>query len=192
MAEALAPLRARGYAVGSLHPLVAVSHAEGGAEALGGAFYCVEGDAGAVRAARRAVRALGGESFAVRPGKKALYHAAAVMASGHTVALFDLASSLLAGCGLTDRRARAVLLPLLRSTLENLSARPPARALTGTFARADVQTVRKHLAALADLDTARAIYALLGKRSLRLAVEAGASREAVEEITKLLAYAEKS
>ena len=187
-AEALAPLRASGFSVGSLHPLVSVSDAVAGAERLRSAFYCVEGEGRAVRAARRLVRDLGGESFTVRPGGKPLYHAAAVMTSGHTVALFDLASRLLARCGLQERRAREVLLPLLSSTLENLSKQTPARALTGTFARADVETVRKHLAALeqeGDAD-ALAAYVMLGMHSLRLASEAGADADRVEEIARVL------
>ena len=186
--EVLAPLRARGYAVGSLHPLVSVSDARAGAEIFRGAFYCVEGDPAAVRLARRLAGALGGRSFTVATDRKALYHAAAVMTSGHTVALFDTAARLLARCGLTPARARQVLLPLLRSTFENLSALPPARALTGTYARADADTVRKHLSALAaagDPD-ALAVYVLLGRLSLQLAAEAGADDASLKEIARLL------
>ena len=75
--EVLAPLRAGGFRVGSMHPLAAVSDAAAGAESLRRAFYCVEGDAAAVAAARRVVRDLGGESFSIRTEDKALYHAAA-------------------------------------------------------------------------------------------------------------------
>jgi predicted short-subunit dehydrogenase-like oxidoreductase (DUF2520 family) len=186
--EVLAPLGARGFGVGSLHPLAAVSEAEAGAESLRRAFYCVEGDARSVRVARRVVADLGGRSFSIAARDKALYHAAAVLTAGHTVALFDAAARLLAACGLTEARARAVLLPLLASTLDNLSRQPPARALTGTFARADVETVRKHLAALRDADAADALdaYTLLGRLSLRLAARNGADASALEEIERAL------
>src|ERR1051326_146689 len=66
--DVLAAMRGRGYAVGSMHPLAAVSDAEAGAESLRRAFYCVEGDARAVRAARHIVRDLGGRGFLIRPG----------------------------------------------------------------------------------------------------------------------------
>jgi predicted short-subunit dehydrogenase-like oxidoreductase (DUF2520 family) len=170
--DVLAPLAAHAFSLGSIHPLVSISDAAaGGASNLRGAFYCLEGEARALRAARRIVRALGGQSFSVAARDKALYHAAAVITSGHTVALFSLAVSLLKRCGLSDARARQVLLPLLGSTLDNLRANTPEHALTGTFARADLATVRKHLAALGAAKTsdALAIYALLGERSLRLA-----------------------
>jgi predicted short-subunit dehydrogenase-like oxidoreductase (DUF2520 family) len=190
--DALAPLRARGYKVGSMHPLVAVSDTEAGAESLRRAFYCVEGDAAAVRAARRVVRDLGGRSFSVRARDKALYHASALMTAGHTVALFDIAAALLARCGLSQSEARRVLFPLLVSAVENLSRQTPERALTGTFARADAETVRKHLAALRETGDTEALltYALLGGRSLRLAARQGdADAARLKEIARLLAGA---
>jgi predicted short-subunit dehydrogenase-like oxidoreductase (DUF2520 family) len=119
---------------------------------------------------------------------KALYHAAAVMASGHVTALFDIAVEMLALCGLATGRAREVLLPLLRSTLENLYLSDPAHALTGTFARADAATVGRHLAALdaQEMKDALAVYRLLGLRSLKLAKAAGANVNALREIERLL------
>jgi predicted short-subunit dehydrogenase-like oxidoreductase (DUF2520 family) len=189
--ELLAPLRARGYRVGSMHPLAAVSEPTAGARSLRKAFYCVEGDAGAVRAARRIVRELGGRSFSVRPKDKALYHAAAVMTAGHVVALFDTALDTLRRCGLDERRAREVFLPLLRSTVENLSTQTPERALTGSFARADAETVLKHLESLRELrdSDALAAYVALGEHSLKLAERAGAGPEAVERVRRALSKA---
>jgi predicted short-subunit dehydrogenase-like oxidoreductase (DUF2520 family) len=190
--EVLAPLRARGYAVGSMHPLAAVSEARKGASSLRAAFYCVEGDGRAVRAARRVVRDLGGRSFSIKSEDKALYHASALITAGHTVALFDIAAALLARCGLSEREARRVLLPLLGSAVENLSRQTPERALTGTFARGDAETVRKHLAALGEAGDAEALltYALLGGRSLRLAARRGdADAARLKEIARLLAEA---
>jgi predicted short-subunit dehydrogenase-like oxidoreductase (DUF2520 family) len=191
--DALAALRRRGFSTGSMHPLVAVSDPLSGAGSLRGAFYCLEGERQAVSRARSLVGALDGRSFSVRSQDKALYHAAAVMTAGHVVALFDIATEMLTRCGLTERRARTVLLPLLRSTLENLSTLEPPGALTGTFARADTTTVRRHLAALRpqSLTEARAAYALLGLRSLRLAERAGAGPAALKEIEELLRAGEQ-
>jgi predicted short-subunit dehydrogenase-like oxidoreductase (DUF2520 family) len=189
--ERLAPLRARGYRIGSMHPLAAVSETRAGARSLRRAFYCVEGDAVGVRAARRVVRDLGGRSFTIAPEDKALYHAAAVMTAGHVVALFDTALDTLRRCGLTNTRAREVLLPLLRSTVENLSTQTPERALTGSFARADALTVVKHLEALHGLRDSDALdaYVALGEHSLKLALRAGASPEAVARVRRALSKA---
>jgi predicted short-subunit dehydrogenase-like oxidoreductase (DUF2520 family) len=171
-----------------MHPLVSISEPLHGAESLRGAFYCIEGDQTALRVARAIVRDLEGESFSINSRDKALYHAAAVMASGHMVALFDIATEMLARCGLTETRARAVLLPLLESMLGNLQTLDAAHALTGTFARADTATMRRHLDALgiAGVDDALEVYRLLGRRSLRLAKKLGVDREALKKISSVL------
>jgi predicted short-subunit dehydrogenase-like oxidoreductase (DUF2520 family) len=186
--EVLSVLRARGFRTGSMHPLVSVSEPRAGAQSLRGAFYCVEGERAAVALARGIVRDLGGESFSLKARDKALYHAAAVMASGHMVALFDIAAGMLARCGLSERRARAVLMPLVRSTVDNLTRNEPARALTGTFARADTATVLRHLDTLnrPDLRDALDAYILLGQHSLQLAQSNGADATALKAISRAL------
>jgi predicted short-subunit dehydrogenase-like oxidoreductase (DUF2520 family) len=52
----------------------------------------------------------------------------------------------------------------------NLETKDPAQALTGTFSRGDVETVKRHLAALKrkDLSDALELYRLLGHKSLKL------------------------
>lgn len=186
--EVLQSLNDAGFATGSMHPLLSVSDAVHGADGLASAFFCIEGDKRAQACARLLVHDIGAKSFSINATDKALYHAAAVMASGHVTALLDIAIEMLARCGLERKRARAVLLPLLRSALENLYASDTAEALTGTFARADTSTVHRHLAALNSkkMTDALAAYRLLGLRSLRLAREAGANEEALEEIEQLL------
>lgn len=169
--EVLAPLASAGFATGSIHPLVSISEPRSGAEKLRGAFYCVEGDVAAKRVARALVKDLQGHSFHIDSESKPLYHAAAVMASGHVTALVALATEMLVQCGLDQKTARRVLLPLLESTVANLSISEPATALTGTFARGDLDTVKRHLKALSTkgLSEALAAYKLLGRRSLELA-----------------------
>jgi predicted short-subunit dehydrogenase-like oxidoreductase (DUF2520 family) len=190
--EVLSPLAELGFQTGSFHPLVSVSEPRTGAEALRGAFYCLEGDALAMRVARLIVSDLGGTSFSIKAEDKALYHAAAVMASPHLVAVFDLATQLLAACGLSRQKARNVLLPLVGSTVRNLRDSASEKALTGTFARGDLATVQRHLKALSrkelagKLGDALEIYKLLGLHSLELAKNNGLDSEVVERIRKLL------
>ena len=165
----LAPLRNKNWNTGSLHPLVSVSEPKAGSELLRGAFWCVEGDKRAVRLGRRIVRDLNGKSFSISSDKKPLYHASAVMASGNVTAVFDVALELLGKCGLTRAEARNALRPLLVSAVRNLEKLDPSRALTGTFARGDLETVKRHLEALKNNKPALEIYRLLGLRSLDLA-----------------------
>jgi predicted short-subunit dehydrogenase-like oxidoreductase (DUF2520 family) len=186
--QALSPLSNTGFHTGSIHPLVSVSDPRSGAKALRGAFYCIEGDRAAMRVAKNIVADLNGTSFTIRPERKALYHAAAVMASPHLVALFDLAIEMLTACGLNRQTARKVLVPLLQSTVENLKVSDTDKALTGTFARGDVAIVQRHLKALSGKDEAEAreVYRLLGLHSLALAKRKGLDSKVLEQIRKVL------
>ena len=161
----LDPLRKKGWHTGSIHPLISVSHA---GVPLDGAYWSVEGDKSATRLGKEIVQKLGGKSFSIRSEDKPLYHAAAVMVSGNVVALFDVALQMLAQCGIGRTTAQHILLPLITSTVRNLETKDPAQALTGTFSRGDLETVKRHLAALRTNQDALELYRLLGKRSLKL------------------------
>jgi predicted short-subunit dehydrogenase-like oxidoreductase (DUF2520 family) len=184
----LSPLAERGWHVGSIHPLVAVSESRSGAKALRGAFWCIEGDTEALRMSRTIVDDLKGQSFSLSAKRKPLYHAAAVMASGNMVALFDVALEMLGRCGLTPKEARRVLLPLVESTVRNLLVSEPAHALTGTFARGDLATVKLHMEALSSSGIADALelYRLLGKRAVALGRKNGVESGILRKIWKAL------
>ena len=167
--DVLSALRKKDWNVGSLHPLASVSEPRTGARLLRGAFWCVEGDKRAVSLGRSIVRDLDGKSFSIDSSKKPLYHAAAVMVSGNVTALFDVALEMLRQCGLTRAEARRALLPLLGSAVDNLGKMDPAQALTGTFARGDVETVKRHLASLKGNEAILQLYRLLGLWSLNIA-----------------------
>jgi predicted short-subunit dehydrogenase-like oxidoreductase (DUF2520 family) len=186
--KVLSPLSDRGWRVGSIHPLVSVSEPKAGAKSLVSAFWCLEGDRQALQQARNIVKDLRGHSFSINSSAKPLYHAAAVMASGNIMALFDTALDMLERAGLKRDRAHEVLIPLLQSTMANLIKSSPSEALTGTFSRGDVATVERHLKALAakQLRDARELYRLLGRKSLALAEEKGVDKSTARKISKLL------
>ena len=177
--DVLAPLQEKGWHTGSIHPLMSVSGADA---SLQGAFWSVEGDRSALRLGKEIVRDLGGKSFSIRAEDKPLYHAAAVMVSGNVVALFDVALEMLGECGLDPKTARAVLLPLIASSVRNLETKSPKASLTGTFSRGDVETVKRHLAAIKNPE-ARSLYRILGERSLEIA---GLNKDLAREMRKLL------
>lgn len=186
--EILAPLAKVGFQVGSLHPLVSVSEPGTGAASLLGAFFCIEGDVGAARVARAIVGELKGGCFSIPARYKPLYHAAAVMASGHVVSLFDLAAAMLEQCGLDRREARRVLQPLLQSTVTNLSMANPAGAMTGPFARGDLATVQRHLSALDEsgLSVALDVYRVLGGHALNLKKKHGVDQQILDRVRREL------
>jgi predicted short-subunit dehydrogenase-like oxidoreductase (DUF2520 family) len=192
--EVLSALAGEGYSTGSIHPLISVSDAVSGADNFANAFFCVEGDEVAGKTARSIVEALGGRPFSIAPERKALYHAAAVVASGHLVALVDLAIEMLSKSGVQNDRAQEILLPLVSTTVGNLAASSPQRALTGSFARGDLEAVKRHLASIDSSgmpSSTRDVYLLLGERSLDLAAANGADVGKVQALREVISIAKR-
>jgi len=141
--DVLAPHRLRA----ALHPLVALPTAEIGARRLADrATFAVAGEpAAALALVEEVVSDLGGRSFVVADDDRAAYHAAAVIASNHLVALL----------GQVERVASSIGLPLdayldlIRVTVDNVAELGPAAALTGPASRGDQATLDRHRAALA-------------------------------------------
>lgn len=192
--EVLKSLKEIGCRTGSIHPLVSLSDAVLGAERFKDAYFCLEGDAEAVETAQKIVADLGGKAFFIETKDKTLYHASAVTACGHLVALIDVAVEMLEKCGLDSHQAKETLLPLIKSTVENLEVQTTSEALTGTFTRGDVGTFEKHLTALDEnvSGEVREIYLQLGARSAHLAKGQGANAENLQEILDKISLAKKN
>jgi predicted short-subunit dehydrogenase-like oxidoreductase (DUF2520 family) len=182
--DALAPLYHRGYAIGSMHPLMAVADPWLAGDRLVGAAFAMTGDPVANTAARRLVSALGGVPLTIAATQRPLYHAAAVVASNYLVALTGAAVRMLVEAGVDDEDAVRALLPLPRGTLDNIQQLGVRAAVTGPIARGDVDTVRLHLARLSPGD--RVLYSGLGLELLRLAQAAGLDERRAAEIEALL------
>jgi predicted short-subunit dehydrogenase-like oxidoreductase (DUF2520 family) len=126
----------------SLHPLMTVAGPESG---LAGAGAAVDGaTAPALVFAERLARALGMRPVRVAEEDRALYHAAASVASNFLVTLEAAAERLAALAGVE----RELLVPLVRSTVENWAALGGERALTGPVARGDEETVHRQREAI--------------------------------------------
>jgi predicted short-subunit dehydrogenase-like oxidoreductase (DUF2520 family) len=168
--DVLQNFKLQGNHTASMHPLVSISDPITGSEKFAGSYFCIEGDEIAVEAAAKLAHDLGGRTFSIPTSSKPLYHAAAVMASGHLTALIDTAISVFERCGVDREQAALILAPLITSTIDNLSSRPPEQALTGTFARLDRPAFFRHLHSLeAETDENTIdIYLDLALRSLEI------------------------
>ena len=182
--QALAPLAAAGLSIGGLHPLRSFVDLSRDVAGLPGTVMAIEGESAALACAERVATDLQGHPFRLDPGMRPAWHAAATHAANHLVALLDQSLDLAETAGLPRDRARAALVGLQRSTLENLSAHPPGAALTGPIVRGDVPVVARHLAALAqappDLQDA---YRALAVRAVQLANE---ERDLPDDVARAL------
>ena len=148
-ATALSALASAGDGAFGLHPLQTFAGGEA-PERFHGVGCAVAGATPAALAfAERLAGILGMRPFPIADEVRAAYHAAASIASNFLVTLMSAAEQAAAGAGLEPAEARALLAPLVRSTVENWAVLGPERSLTGPVARGDEATVTAQRAALA-------------------------------------------
>ncbi len=127
----------------SMHPLLSVV---GGGAQFAGATCAVEGStARALETAGALAARLGMHARIVPAEQRALYHAAASMASNYLIAVEAGAERLARAVGLE----RAALVPLVRATMEQWASLGARAALTGPIARGDEDTVVRQRGAVA-------------------------------------------
>jgi predicted short-subunit dehydrogenase-like oxidoreductase (DUF2520 family) len=122
----------------SLHPLLSITK-ERGPEQLDGGWAALTAETDEARTTGRELAALLGlRPFELPDEKRALYHAAAAIASNYLVTLREIAGSLVESAGVPPE----ALDPLMRSVIDN------GFELTGPIARGDWETVERHVEAI--------------------------------------------
>jgi predicted short-subunit dehydrogenase-like oxidoreductase (DUF2520 family) len=171
-----------------LHPLQTFAGIEEAIDNISGSTFAIEGDQAGLAAAREMAQALDGNIILLKAGDKVKYHIAAVTLSNYLVALMKTSADLWQSFGIPQDEAVRALLPLLRGTVRNIEQVGIPGCLTGPIARGDVETVRKHMAALAEGHTDKLdIYRVMGLKTLEIARAKGRiSLETAEEILNLL------
>ncbi len=157
-----------GHPSASLHPLQAISAPHAAVERFHRTFWTIEGDDTAVDTLTALLEPAGISPTRIDPEKKPLYHASAVTAANLMVSLMDAAIAIAEAAEIDTDAARHMLVELASSSLDNLSAHPPAQALTGPAARGDLDVIDTHRRALRSLedDSLLQIYDLLTQRIL--------------------------
>jgi predicted short-subunit dehydrogenase-like oxidoreductase (DUF2520 family) len=182
-----AALRAEGVACGTFHPLVPLARPELAPGLLRGAWVGIDGDAGAQAAASALAAIVGARVLHIPAGEKGRYHAAAVFASNFPTVLAAVAERLLASAGVPAGEAGPAVRHLLSSAAANLAGEDTALALTGPVVRGDVDTVGRHVRALAPTPDVLALYRALALEAVTLARTAGAPEEGLAGVAALLA-----
>jgi len=171
--EILAPAKTAGCAVGSMHPLATFASPQRAIESIKNSYCFIEGNRQAAGVLERFALAIGAHPARLNRAQKPLYHSAAVMACNYVTALIDAAAELMAQAGIDRSTALEALAPLVCATVDNVTSAGPQAALTGPIARGDVDTLRRHLSAMAGLDELSALYRRLGLWTLGLAKRKG-------------------
>ena len=155
--------------VGALHPLQTFPSTAAGLERLAGSWAAVAGDPEVVDIAKQ----LRLEPFEVLDAERTRYHATAVVAANHVVALLGQVERLAASCGVPAEAFG----PLVIASVENALRDGAAAALTGPVERGDVGTVEAHLGSIDPAE--RDAYRALAREAVRLT---GRRHSALEQL----------
>ncbi|WP_428623053.1 DUF2520 domain-containing protein, partial [Sedimenticola sp.] len=100
----------------------------------------------------------------------------------------SIAVTLLEQIGIDRQAGLKAILPLIAGSVENLSHSGLPQALTGPISRGDTATIARHIDSLGNIPPAyQAIYRMLGKETVELALEKGGlDPEQAEQIRLLL------
>jgi predicted short-subunit dehydrogenase-like oxidoreductase (DUF2520 family) len=128
----------------ALHPLMTVTAA--GAQFAGAGAAVAGSTPRALQLAMTLAGDLGMTPVEIADADRAAYHAAASIASNFLVALEAAAETLATSAG----ASRAILIPLVRATVENWATLGSEQALTGPIARGDEATVARQRDAVAE------------------------------------------
>lgn len=168
----LQPAAQYGAVTGSFHPVAAFASPD--VPLPSGITFGIEAPQPLQDILVQMAHALHGYALLITDEQKTLYHAAAVVASNYTVTLAAMAAQLFGDLGATPEEALRALLPLMRTTLDNLERQGLPDALTGPLVRGDVGTVQRHLQALDQTSpSVGAFYRNLGQATLPLAQQRG-------------------
>jgi predicted short-subunit dehydrogenase-like oxidoreductase (DUF2520 family) len=162
--DELAPLRALGARVASVHPMM--TFVRGETPEMNGVSFALEGDAAAVRTARAIVEDLGASTFVLKKQNKVLYHAFGSFASPLVIALLAAMEQVALAAGIEREDIKPVIVPLLWQTLRNYLKKDAGAAFSGPLVRGDVATIRKHLLELQKLPEIHQVYRALAQSAL--------------------------
>jgi predicted short-subunit dehydrogenase-like oxidoreductase (DUF2520 family) len=163
--DVLSPLREKGAKVASVHP--GMTFVRQSVPRLQGVPFGVEGDAAAVRLAKKIIGDLGGTTHPIAKKDKVMYHAFGSFASPMLIALLVALEQVGKAAGIKPENLSKMARPLLLQTLGNYLEHGAAEAFSGPLVRGDAATIRRHLDALRKVPEARAVYVALARMAVK-------------------------
>lgn len=191
-AAELSLLKGTNGPVGGFHPLVMFADPEVAARNIAGAAIAVEAAEPLSSRLKAMVEALGARLLVIPPGARAAYHGGAHFAAAFVCASIAQGVEVYRRIGIPEKDALPALLSLLRGATDAMAHSGPARAMAGSIARGDLETVKRHVEALERLDPKlREIYCQMALKTVPMSLAAGGMSAArAEEIRAFLENAE--
>jgi predicted short-subunit dehydrogenase-like oxidoreductase (DUF2520 family) len=182
----LTPAVKYGAATGCLHPLQTFAGIKQGN--LTGITFVIEAAEPLLAILKKMAEDLGGHCIEIKPQNRMLYHASAVFACNYLVTLVKTATDLWQSFGITQEDAIQALLPLLRTTIDNIETTGIPQCLTGPIARGDGGTINKHFKALQTVSPDLVpLYRELGIKTIPIASAKGSiDNKQAEELEAIL------
>ncbi len=168
--------------LGSFHPLQTFARYNTSFKNI---YIAIDGNKKVQNLAKSLANMLGAQTIAIPSQDRALYHAAACIASNHLVTLLAVVEQIFTNWSDDKDAAKNIFLPLVQASIKNFSQLESKNALTGPIARGDNITIKKHLAVLPDdlLD----FYKIMSLQTLKLAKKSDKlCSKQIKELEKLL------
>jgi len=185
--DILEPAKKAGAMVGSFHPCQAFASVDQAIKNLPGSTFAIEAQGHLLHILKEMASTIGCDWIVLKPGNKALYHAAAVFASNYFVTLLKVATDLFQNFDVPTVQSTKVLMPLIQGNIKNINTIGLPSCLTGPIARGDVSTIKKHIFALKEKESSiLRLYAELGLKTIPIALEKGTLDEKASETLQTL------
>jgi len=176
-----------GAMVGSFHPCQAFASVDQAIKNLPGSTFAIEAQGPLLDTLKEMASTIGCDWIILKPGNKALYHAAAVFASNYFVTLLKVATDLFKNFDVPTTQSIKVLMPLIQGNIKNINTIGLPSCLTGPIARGDISTIEKHIFALKEKEPSiLKLYVELGLKTIPIALEKGTLDEKVSEALQTL------
>lgn len=156
-----------GY-IASLHPLYSFSHPRIDIKNFKGTYCAFEGNKEALDRLFPLIKAIEGRLLKIEKKAKPFYHIASVFGANYLLTLAAMAKDCYLKSGFDEEWSIKLTQQLMSQTLAKIHPLKSNNALTGPLERADINTLKKHLAVLNEFPELKNSYKALGKATLRL------------------------
>ncbi|MCS7281547.1 MAG: DUF2520 domain-containing protein [Desulfobacterota bacterium] len=161
----LLPLKEKGAALGSIHPLQTFPDVESAITALPKTYVFVEGEEEAMPVLENLAQLIGFRVYRIESEKKVIYHLAAVFVCNLLCALLYAGSNLIDMIGFDLQP----FYPIIETTIKNVKEKGPVHSLTGPVVRGDVETIKSHIEILKNMPDHLSVYSSLSVFALEIA-----------------------